>query len=68
MDPSVAGEEHYNCASALQKSIRGSSDNGALYWVARMMEGGEDPLYIARRLVRTASEDIGEIGELDDHV
>ncbi|XP_064640661.1 ATPase WRNIP1-like [Lineus longissimus] len=54
-----AGEEHYNCASALQKSIRGSDSNGAIYWLARMLQGGEDPLFIARRLVRTASEDIG---------
>ncbi|GAB1611157.1 ATPase WRNIP1-like, partial [Argonauta hians] len=53
------GEEHYNCASALQKSIRGSDANAALYWVVRMLEGGEDPLFVARRLVRTASEDIG---------
>eukprot|EP00106_Octopus_bimaculoides_P007850 XP_014775292.1 PREDICTED: ATPase WRNIP1-like [Octopus bimaculoides] len=53
------GEEHYNCASALQKSIRGSDPDAALYWMARMLEGGEDPLFIARRLVRTASEDIG---------
>ncbi|XP_070575321.1 ATPase WRNIP1-like [Ptychodera flava] len=54
-----AGEEHYNCISAMQKSIRGSDANAALYWVTRMLRGGEDPLYIARRLVRTASEDIG---------
>ncbi|XP_077982463.1 ATPase WRNIP1-like [Glandiceps talaboti] len=54
-----AGEEHYNCISAMQKSIRGSDPNAALYWVTRMIAGGEDPLYIARRLVRTASEDIG---------
>lgn len=53
------GEEHYNCASAFQKSIRGSSDDGAIYWLARMLEGGEDPLFIARRLVSCASEDIG---------
>ncbi|ESO83048.1 hypothetical protein LOTGIDRAFT_236835 [Lottia gigantea] len=53
------GEEHYNTVSALQKSIRGSDDSAALYWLMRMLEGGEDPLYIARRLVRTASEDIG---------
>ena len=46
------GDEHYHCASALQKSIRGSDDNAALYWLMRMFEGGEDPLYIARRLVR----------------
>ena len=46
------GDEHYNCASALQKSIRGSDDSASLYWLMRMFEGGEDPLYIARRLVR----------------
>ncbi|XP_006870624.1 PREDICTED: ATPase WRNIP1 isoform X2 [Chrysochloris asiatica] len=54
-----AGEEHYNCISALHKSLRGSDQNAALYWLARMLEGGEDPLYVARRLVRFASEDIG---------
>ena len=53
------GDEHYNCASALQKSIRGSDDNAALYWSMRMLEGGEDPMFIARRLVRIASEDVG---------
>lgn len=53
------GEEHYNIISALHKSIRGSDVNAALYWLARMLEAGEDPLYIARRLVRFASEDIG---------
>ncbi|GFG35197.1 hypothetical protein Cfor_11687 [Coptotermes formosanus] len=53
------GEEHYNTISAMHKSIRASDDNAALYWVARMLKGGEDPLYIARRLVRAASEDIG---------
>lgn len=53
------GDEHYHCISALQKSIRGSDDNAAIYWLARMLEGGEDPLYIARRLVVTASEDVG---------
>lgn len=53
------GEEHYNLISALHKSIRGSDADGALYWLARMIEGGEDPLYIARRLVRIAAEDIG---------
>ena len=46
------GDEHYNCASALQKSIRGSDDSAALYWLMRMFQGGEDPLFIARRLVR----------------
>ncbi|XP_067218080.1 ATPase WRNIP1 isoform X3 [Chanodichthys erythropterus] len=54
-----AGEEHYNCISALHKSMRGSEPNAALYWLGRMLEGGEDPLYVARRLVRFASEDIG---------
>lgn len=53
------GEEHYNIISAMHKSIRGNDENAALYWLARMLEGGEDPLYIARRLVRCASEDIG---------
>lgn len=54
-----SGEEHYNLISALHKSLRDSDPNGALYWLARMLEAGEDPLYIARRLVRFASEDIG---------
>jgi len=54
-----SGEEHYNQISALHKSIRGSDPDGALYWLARMLEGGEDPLYIARRLIRMAIEDIG---------
>ena len=53
------GEEHYNIISALHKSLRGSDVNAALYWLARMLEGGEDPIYVARRLVRFASEDIG---------
>ena len=53
------GEEHYNIISALHKSMRGSDANAALYWLARMVEAGEDPLYVARRLVRFASEDIG---------
>jgi putative ATPase len=52
-------EEHYNLISALHKSIRGSDPDAALYWLARMLAGGETPLYIARRLVRAASEDIG---------
>jgi len=52
-------EEHYNLISALHKSIRGSDPDAALYWLARMLTGGEDPLYIARRIVRMASEDIG---------
>ncbi|XP_061421762.1 ATPase WRNIP1 isoform X4 [Lethenteron reissneri] len=53
-----AGEEHYNCVSALHKSLRGSDASAGLYWLARMLEGGEDPLYVARRLVRFASEDV----------
>ncbi len=53
------GEEHYNLISALHKAIRGSDADAALYWLARMLEAGEDPLYIARRLVRVASEDVG---------
>ncbi|CAJ1175000.1 recombination factor protein RarA [Companilactobacillus paralimentarius DSM 13238 = JCM 10415] len=53
------GEEHYNIISALHKSMRNSDTDSAIYWVTRMLEGGEDPLYIARRLVRFASEDIG---------
>lgn len=54
-----AQESHYNLISALHKSLRGSDADAALYWMARMLAGGEDPLYIARRLVRFASEDIG---------
>jgi putative ATPase len=54
-----SGEEHYNVISALHKSIRNSDADAALYWLARMLEAGEDPLYVARRLVRFASEDIG---------
>lgn len=53
------GEEHFNLISAFQKSIRGSDPQAALYWLARMVEAGEDPLYITRRLVRIATEDIG---------
>ena len=53
------GEEHFNLISALHKSMRNSDPDAAIYWVARMVEAGEDPLYIARRLVRFASEDIG---------
>jgi putative ATPase len=53
------GEMHYDLISALHKSMRGSDPDGALYWLARMIEGGEDPLFIARRMVRFASEDIG---------
>ena len=54
-----AGEEHYNVISAFIKSLRGSDPDAALYWLARMLEGGEDPLFIARRMVILASEDIG---------
>jgi putative ATPase len=54
-----SGEEHYNLISALHKSMRNSDPDAAIYWLARMVEAGEDPLYIARRLVRFASEDIG---------
>lgn len=54
-----AGEEHYNVISAFIKSVRGSDPDAALYWLARMLEGGEDPIFIARRLVVLASEDIG---------
>jgi putative ATPase len=53
------GEEHYNLISALHKAVRGSDPDGALYWLARMIDGGEDPLFLARRLIRMASEDIG---------
>ncbi|RFF27616.1 MULTISPECIES: replication-associated recombination protein A [unclassified Wenzhouxiangella] len=52
-------EEHYNLISALHKSLRGSDADAALYWLARMLVGGEDPLYVARRLIRFASEDVG---------
>ena len=54
-----AGEEHFNLISALHKSVRNSDPDAALYWLARMIESGEDPLYLARRMVRMASEDIG---------
>jgi putative ATPase len=54
-----SGEEHFNLISALHKSVRNSDPDAALYWLVRMLESGEDPLYIARRLVRMASEDIG---------
>jgi putative ATPase len=54
-----SGEAHYNLISALHKSLRGSDPDAALYWLARMLAGGEDPLYLARRMVRFASEDIG---------
>ena len=54
-----SGEQHFNLISAYHKSLRGSDPQGALYWLARMLEGGEDPLFIARRVVRMAAEDIG---------
>jgi putative ATPase len=54
-----AGEEHFNLISALHKSVRNSDPDAALYWLARMLESGEDALYLARRMVRMASEDIG---------
>jgi putative ATPase len=54
-----AGEEHYNLISALHKSLRDSDPHAGLYWLARMLAAGEDPLYVARRLVRFASEDVG---------
>ena len=54
-----SGEEHYNIISALHKSMRNSDVDAAIYWLSRMLEGGEDPLYIARRLIRFASEDVG---------
>jgi putative ATPase len=54
-----AGEEHYNLISALHKAVRGSDPDAALYWLARMLQGGEDPLYLARRMVRMAVEDVG---------
>jgi putative ATPase len=54
-----SGEEHYNIISALHKSLRNGDADASVYWLVRMLEGGEDPLYIARRLVRAASEDIG---------
>lgn len=59
LDYDKSGEEHYNLISALHKTIRNSSPDASLYWLARMLEGGEDPVFIARRLVRIASEDVG---------
>jgi putative ATPase len=59
-----AGEEHFNLISALHKSLRDSDPDAALYWLARMLESGEDPLYLARRLVRFASEDVGNADPL----
>jgi putative ATPase len=54
-----AGDEHFNLISALHKSIRGGDPDGSLYWLARMLDSGEDPLYIVRRLIRFAAEDVG---------
>ena len=54
-----SGEEHYNLISALHKSMRNSDPDAAVYWLARMLEAGEDPLYVARRVTRFASEDVG---------
>ncbi|GAC1367286.1 MAG: replication-associated recombination protein A [Ktedonobacteraceae bacterium] len=54
-----AGEQHYDMISALHKAVRGSDPDGSLYWLVRMLEGGEDPLYLVRRMIRMASEDIG---------
>ena len=54
-----SGEQHYDLISALHKSVRNSDENASLYWLARMLEGGEDRRYLARRIVRIASEDIG---------
>jgi putative ATPase len=54
-----AGEEHFNQISAYHKALRGSDPQGALYWLARMLDAGEDPLYVARRTIRFASEDVG---------
>jgi putative ATPase len=59
-----SGEEHYNLISALHKSLRDSDPDAALYWMARMLESGEEPLYVARRLVRFASEDVGNADPL----
>ena len=57
-----AGDQHYQCISALIKSMRGGDTNASLYWLVRMLEGGEDPLFIARRIVVFASEDVGKLG------
>ena len=59
-----SGEEHYNLISALHKSVRGSDPDAAIYWLARMLEGGEDPRYLARRILRMSVEDIG-LADLD---
>lgn len=63
-----AGEEHYNLISALHKALRGSDPDAGLYWLARMLEAGEDPLYIARRLVRFAVEDVGAAKDAVDFI
>src|SRR5881394_2777207 len=54
-----SGEQHFNLISAVHKAVRGSDVEGSLYWLARMLAGGEDPLYVARRVVRIAAEDVG---------
>src|SRR5205823_1186280 len=54
-----SGEQHFNLISALHKAVRGSDVEGSLYWLARMLAGGEDPMYVARRVVRIAAEDVG---------
>ncbi len=59
MNYDKSGDEHYNLISALHKSVRGSDPDAALYWFARMLGGGEDPRFLARRLTRMAVEDIG---------
>ena len=61
--PSLDKEQHYQLASALQKSIRGGADSAALYWLARALRAGEDPVFLARRLVRCASENVGLGGQ-----
>jgi len=63
------GEEHFNIISALHKSVRNSDTDASLYWLGRMLEAGEDPLYVARRIVRMAVEDIGwrSAGAGSDH-
>lgn len=55
------GEEHYNIISAVHKSIRASDQNAALYWTTRLITSGEDPRYLARRLIRAAAEDVGKL-------
>lgn len=62
------GDEHYNMISALQKSIRGSDRNAALYWLVRMLEGGEDPMFIARRLIDAASGDVGKVKDAAEQI